>query len=158
MKDFIDFKIVGAGKRTDETYTGELIGTVNVTKLRALAETNNFEPYQFEITDNVKEGVRKIITNQAHIDAMPMERLLVPLIFVAKPGGTHILVDGAHRLKKAMALGLPCLWTYMIPEWAAERFRIRVYGLTRAGVWHELSGLEVLEFDKDYQRQQQRAA
>lgn len=150
MRKYFDYRIEGSGGITDETYTGELIGTVNVTKLRALAEANNLGVFRFDINDSVREGVRRIATNQAHIDRMAPERLLVPLIFIERDEGTHILVDGAHRIKKAIELGLPCLWTYMIPEWAAERFKIRVYGLTGEGRWEELSGAEILANDPDF--------
>ena len=55
--------------------------------------------------------------------ALPALALLTPVLFVPHRG-PHVLIDGWHRVAKAVHQGFPCLPAYVLTEEEAESIRL----------------------------------
>jgi len=55
--------------------------------------------------------------------ALPAAALLTPVLFVPHRG-RHVLIDGWHRVAKAVHQGFPCLPAYLLTEEEAASIRL----------------------------------
>jgi hypothetical protein len=120
-------KVVGA-LQTDEVFTGNLSGSINVSamwrdiyqgKAAATLRTNCL------MHPGVFNGFRDL--DKQTLDTMPEQRINVPIIGIARKDGTVTIVDGNHRLVKRRDRGDQFFSAYFFDESALEDYKVEIY-------------------------------
>ena len=110
----------------------------NATEGRRLAEARNAEVIPVYPADlgMTKEKILSMCPelDRAKALSLPPMALLSPLLFVTHRTGSHVLIDGWHRLYLAVTMGVECLPAYVLTK--AEANRIRIGGQEGAGGKH----------------------
>ena len=99
----------------------------NATEGRKIAEGAG-RPYVAVYPEEAgitKESLRKLAPDLEleKALALPALALLTPVLFVPHRG-QHVLIDGWHRVAKAVHQGFPCLPAYVLTEEEAESIRL----------------------------------
>lgn len=121
---------VKGGTFGDETFTSELAGTFNLTRIRQWIKDTDLQP----ITVNMALETMERMLAQRDIDPVRLEELLVspaqvmePLVAVEMVHEERIisfLVDGHHRVAIFYNLGITKFRTYLVPADKVDQFKM----------------------------------
>lgn len=100
----------------------------NATEGRRLAEARSAEVVAVYPAD-LGMTQEKILSMYPDLDkvkalSLPPMALLSPLLFVTHRTGSHVLIDGWHRLYLAVTVGIDCLPAYVLTRVEADSVRI----------------------------------
>lgn len=100
----------------------------NATEGRRLAEARSAEVVAVYPADlgMTKEKILSMYPDLDKVKALslPPIALLSPLLFVTHRTGSHVLIDGWHRLFLAVTVGIDCLPAYVLTREEADSIRI----------------------------------
>ena len=95
----------------------------DISSLRIRIQTNRVE---FTIGDIPMGDVYDFVLRNREadwerVDSLSLVELNDPVIFLQEPDGSHILVDGTHRILRLAREGKRFVPAYMVPEHLARR-------------------------------------
>lgn len=145
-----DMRITGAGWQ-EEVYTHQIEGTFATARLRALIEALKRVHPEVHKSRIVRFPITKgmIETHQADVSDSRIAQIPLdvaenePGMWIEMKDGTHIIIDGNHRLQKLIRAGKTEALGFIIPNAIAEQYRVKIEfhkrGCAADEGWEELS-------------------
>lgn len=116
--------------RQEEQFTWTIDRThevihVAVERLGAYLKGTGAEVVKVELTQHLFDRVtRQNGIEPGHLNTLTLERLAEPVVFADLDDGTHMLVDGSHRLVGRALLRMSYVPAYIAPSRLWRRFEI----------------------------------
>lgn len=147
MAEHDDMRLQGAGWQ-EEVYTHQVEGTFATAKLRKVIEAMERDEPEAVAKLRVRYPITPELIASHHADVSEERIAQMPLrVAQTKPviwgemlDGTHILLDGNHRLQKLIRAGETEGIGYAIPNELVNKFRVKVeFRRCNNGEWEEMS-------------------
>lgn len=137
-------------KPTDETYSHEILGTVNVTLIKKAIEDGRI-PYEegtAPITEQTLAALAQVDVNPARVDALTIKDLMNPVLFIRDDrDGYDYLIDGAHRISRLVKEKSSVFFARLIKLEFVKPYFIRI-GTLENGVFKEMPHKELATMNR----------
>lgn len=121
---------------------------VAVDRLNAFLEGIKFEPNAVDLPSLYELVITRMAVDEEHVKKITYGDITYPVTLIDMDDGTHILVDGTHRVVKFYRDGLPRILGWAVPSKIWRKFEISGVPGT-AEQWNELNQDPKRRFPKD---------